>query len=122
MHDLCEIVEKQIIETLPAIHSVSGCDTTNKVGTNHTALTKAKDYAYLIKNFGRAEMSDLMLENAEEYLTRVLAKEFKKMDDLRTFKYHRMKNLDFTKLPPTSTSLMLHIKRAYLQANRWYSI
>ena len=33
-----------------------------------------------------------------------------------------MKHLDFTKLPPTSTSLILYIKRAYLQANRWYSI
>ena len=114
MHDLCEIVEKQIIETLPAIHSLSGCDTANKAGTNHTALTKAKDYAYLIKNFGRAELSDLMLENDEEYLTRVLSKEFKIMDYLRNFNYHRMKNLDFTKLPQTSTSLKLHTKRVYL--------
>ena len=122
VHDLCEIVNKEIIEVLPAIHSLSGCDTTSKVGTKHGALARAKDFTYLIKDFGRVEMSDSMIENAEEYLIRVLAKEFTKIDDLRSFKYHRMKHLDFTKLPPTSTSLILYIKRAYLQANRWYSI
>ena len=114
MHDICEIADKNIIETLPAIHSLSGCDTTSKVGMKHAALARAKDFAYLIKDFGRVELSDSMIENAEEYLTRVLAKEFKKMDDLRSFKYHRMKNLDFTKLPQTSTSFKLQIKRTYL--------
>lgn len=44
------------------------------------------------------------------------------MNDLRIFRYHRMKNLDFTKLPLTSCSIKLHLKRAHLQANRWYSI
>lgn len=122
VHDICEVVEKQIIEILPAIHSLSGCDTTSKVGTKHAALMRAKDYAYLLKDFGREELSDTILENAEEYLTRVLSKDFQRMNDLRIFKYHRMKILDFTKLPPTSCSLKLHIKRVYLQAKRWYSI
>ena len=64
-----------------------------------------------------------MLENAEEYLTRVLSKDFQVINYLRIFRYHhRMKNLDFMKLPQTSCSLRLHIKRAYLQANRWYSL
>lgn len=83
---------------------------------------RAKDYAYLLKDFGREDLSDVMLENAEEYLTRVLSKDFQRMNYLRIFRYHRMNNLDFTKLPPTSYSLKLHIKRAYLQANRWYNL
>lgn len=122
MRDICEIVEKQITETSPAIHSLSGCDTTSKDGMKHAALARAKDYAYHIKDFRRAELSDMIIQNAEEYLTRVLAREFMKMVDRRAFKYHRMKNLDFTKPPPASTTLKLHIKTAYLQASRWYSI
>ena len=117
VHNICEVVENQVIKRLPAIHSLSGCDTTSKVGTKHTALMRAKDYAYLLEDFGKEDLSDVMLENAEEYLTRVLSKDFKVMNDLRIFEYHRMKDLDFMKLPPTSSSLKLHIKRAYLQAN-----
>ena len=119
-HILCEVLDNQVIEILLAIHSLSGCDMTSKVGTKHTALIQAKDYSYLLQDFRKKDLSDGMLENAEEYLTRVLSKDFKVMNDLRIFKYHRMKNLDFMKLPPTS-SLKLHIKRAYLQANRWYT-
>lgn len=122
IHDICEVLDNQVIETLPAIHSLSGCDTTSKVGTKHAALIRAKGYSYLLQDFGKKDLSDGMLENAEEYLTRVLSKDFKVMNDLRIFKYHRMKNLDFMKLPPTSSSLKLHIKRAYLQANRWYTL
>lgn len=44
------------------------------------------------------------------------------MDDLRITKYLRMKVLNFTKLPPTSSSTILHIKKAYSQANRWYKL
>lgn len=122
VHDICEVLENHVIDVLPAVHSLSGCDTTSKVGTKHAALIRGKDYAYLLKDFGKEDLSAIMLENAEEYLTRVLSKDFQVMDDLRVFKYHRMKILDFLKLPPTSSSLKLHIKRAYLQANRWYTI
>lgn len=122
VHDICDVVDNQVIKILPAVHSLSGCDTTSKVGTKHAALMRAKEYAYLLQDFGKEDLSNIMLENAEEYLTRVLSKDFKVMNDLRIFKYHRMKNLDFMKLPPTSSSLKLHIKRAYLQANRWYTL
>ena len=122
LHELSEALDKQVIETLPAIHSLTGCDTTSKFGTKHSALTQAKDCAYIIQEFGREELTDNMIEKAEEYLTRVLSKGFKEMDDLRTSKYHQMKKLDFTKLPPASWIVYLHIKRAYLQAARWYNL
>lgn len=78
LHDICEVVDNLTIETLPAIHSLSGCDTTSKIGTKHASLMRAKEYAYRLKDFGRKDLSDVMLKNAEEYLTRVLSKDFQK--------------------------------------------
>lgn len=68
VHDI-RVVEKQIIETLQAVHSLSSCNTTSKFRTKHRALMRAKKYAYFIKYFRKEDLSDVMLENAEKYLT-----------------------------------------------------
>lgn len=122
VHKICNVLQKSIVETLPAVHALSGCDTTSKVGSKHSAFALAKDYSYLLKDFGKQELTESISEQAEEFLTRTLAKNFKIMNDLRITKYHSMKNLDFRKLPPTSSSLRLHIKRAYLQSYKWFHI
>ncbi|CAG2057048.1 unnamed protein product [Timema podura] len=38
IHKLLEVLEHSLIETIPALHSIIGCDTTSKFGTKLTAL------------------------------------------------------------------------------------
>lgn len=60
-------------------------------------------------------------QRAEEYLLNIPSKWFDIMNEVRKTKYHQIKKLDFTQLPPASSSVSLNIKRAYLQAARWYN-
>ena len=63
-----------------------------------------------------------MLTDAEEFLLRCVSKDatFKTFDDLRNAIYYKKATeVNIEKLPPTSTSIYLHIKRAYLQTYIW---
>ena len=58
---------------------------------------------------------------AERFLVKCLSKEnHETFDDLRrTLFYKFSKELDLERLPPPSSSMSLHIKRAYLQTYIW---
>ena len=63
-----------------------------------------------------------MLAIAERYLVKCICKDntVTTFDQLRNkIYYQKSQLLDLEKLPPTSTSIMLHIKRAYLQTYLW---
>ena len=72
--------------------------------------------------FGQFEFDQNMFTSAEEFLVRCLSKDdnLKTFDDLRnTIYYKKATEINIEKLPPTSSSIYLHIKRAYLQAYIW---
>ena len=56
---------------LPAIHSLTGCDVTSKVGTKKAALEAQPEK--LLKDFGKSPTISLpVVTNAECYLVKVL--------------------------------------------------
>ena len=60
---------------------------------------------------------------AERFLVRCISKnkEITTFDDLRFEMFHQKSfSLDLEKLPPTSNSIKLHIRMAYLQSYLWY--
>ncbi len=111
---------------LPALHTLTGCDTTSKVGTKNSAVNEAlvdkkgnmKELWQELRGFGETE-SDLVLENqfkkAENFLVKVYkaGTELTTMDDLRNLIYHQSDTKTLEDLPPTSHSLRDHIKRAF---------
>ena len=111
---------------LPALHMLTGCDTTSKVGTKSSAVQEAlvdkkghdKELWKELKGFGETE-SDLVLEKcfkqAERFLVRIYKPTTKvnTMDALRDSIYHRSESKTLEDLPPTSHSLRDHIKRAF---------
>lgn len=109
-----------ILTTLPAIHSLTGCDTTSKVGTKLAALKTAEAFAEnLLFDFGKEPLNQDMEKRAEQYLVQVLGSGLHTMDALRFYQYHHKKIRNIQDLAPTSTSIRLHIKRSYLQCYKW---
>jgi hypothetical protein len=104
---------------LPAVHTLTGCDTTSKFGTKAAAL-KAEPVTFL-QGFG-ANPNDPCLEQilqkAEEYLVQVLKRgsPCKTTDELRYQMYHQSKAVTMDQLPPTSASTTGHIRRSFYAA------
>ena len=104
----------EFCSVLPAIHILTGCDTTSKVGTKISALKPPA--AKLLSQFGKSLSSpnqDEIIHKAEPYLVQVLNPNSTctTMDDLRYEMYHQSKVSDLHSLPPTSADLHLHILR-----------
>jgi len=126
LHVIAVKVGKPMCEgVLPATHVSTGCDITSKFGTK-AADIKAEPVAHL-KDFGRAH-TDVQhwVHNAEKFLVQVLSKGkhgIETMDRLRFNRYHHIKSMTITDLPPTSCATEGHIQRAfyatYMQVNAW---
>ena len=70
-HDLVEKISNDIIEILPAVHALTGCDTTSKIGTKEAALKTANVCGYEhLCFFGKHELMNDMIYNAEQFLLR----------------------------------------------------
>lgn len=117
LHILFQRLGGQLCSVLPALHSLTGCDITSRVGTKKAAL-KAEPERFL-KQFGMSPtLSQSTIDNAEQYLVKVL----KKGSTAKTFTEYREETFHFSKcsslqnLPPTSHELLPHIQHAFYNA------
>ncbi len=123
VHSVVSGLDSVVVASLPAIHALSGCDTTSKIGTKKAALKTATQSGCVeLETFAKQPLTEAMITSAERYLVSVISSDHtvKTFDKLRYNIYHKKSfQLDLEKLPCTSTSIQLHIKRAYLQCYRW---
>ena len=73
-------------------------------------------------SFGQSTMDEEMQTLAENFLIRCICKDknVNNFNQLRHIVYYKKsKELDLEKLPATSSSVLLHIKRSYLQTYIW---
>ena len=73
-------------------------------------------------SFGQASFDEDMKAMAEKFLVGCVSKDkdINNFDDLRNKTYYKKSTeIRIDKLPPTSSSIALHIKRAYLQTYIW---
>ena len=117
LHTLYERLGKDMCAVLPAVHSLTGCDITSKIGAKKAAL-KAQPEKFL-KNFGRTvTLSESVLQDAEHFLVRVVKSRSncKNFSELRSEIFHSAKASSHQNLPPTSQGLQPHIQRAFFNA------
>ena len=84
-------------------------------------MASTKNFPGLLA-FGQSDIDQRVLEDAENFLLRCISKDvnFKTFDSLRNFVYYKKATeINLEKLPPTSSSIYLHIKRAFLQTFIW---
>ena len=116
-----EAFPRDVVLLLPALHSLTGCDVTSKVGTKHNAVKAAHEIThYNLLTFGVDELNEEMIKSAESFLVASLPYNTKGMstfDEVRHSQYHKTNIKDLSNFPCTSSSLRTHIKRAYLQTH-----
>ncbi|KAG1681713.1 putative non-intrinsic ABC protein 5 [Nymphon striatum] len=95
VHLLVDQLDNGLVSCLPAIHALSGCDST--------------------------KLSPQITSNAEKFLVSGLKKtDCSTFDEYRWEQYHNSKKeLDFNQLVCCSSTIREHIKRAYLQCKMW---
>ena len=72
---VCSNLSEALIEMLPVVHTLTGCDTTSKVGTKKKTLTVMKSRKHSdLKDFGKNELDQQMLEPAETFLLKCMPK------------------------------------------------
>ena len=120
VHLLVDQLDNNLVSCLPAIHALSGCDSTSKVGPKLSGMKASMDLS-LLEGFGVEELSPQMISNAEKFLVSGLKKtDCSTFDEYRWEQYHNAKKeLDFNQLVCCSSTLGEHIKRAYLQCKMW---
>ena len=111
VHLLVDQLNSNLVSCLPAIHALSGCDSTSKVGSKLAGLKASMDLS-LLEGFGAEELSPKMISNAEKFLITGLKKtDCSAFDEYRWEQYHNSrKELDFNQLVCCSSTLQEHIK------------
>ena len=115
----------ELIRILPAVHALTGSDTTSKISTKQKAFKIAKDEIFLdgLATFGEDKLSGDLMRAAECFLVRCLAtadtKTISSFNGLRHFTFHKSQKINLESFPCTSTTIQFHIKRSYLQAYKY---
>ena len=111
-------MDKSVVNVLPVVNALKGCDTISKAGTKSAAFQAAMKCGYeLFYPFGKSEISDQMILSVEKVLVKRISKSFERnnFDDIRLEMYHQNPfQLDLEISPPTSSSIHIHIKQAFL--------
>ena len=62
-------MKSDFADVLPAVHALSGCDTTCKAGTKKSVLQAAEETGHeQLCSFGKLPLSDDMVSAAEKFL------------------------------------------------------
>ena len=74
IREAADVLKSDVVDILPAVHALTGCDTTSKVGSKCAAVQAAETYGYdLLHLFGKSELDDVMIQNAEKFLLRCIS-------------------------------------------------
>ena len=74
LHQLVNTMDSTVIEVLPAVHALSGCDTTSKIGTKKSAFqTAEKSGEDYLESFGKSVLTEEMVSSAEKFLVDCLS-------------------------------------------------
>ena len=124
LRKICLTLGEELIKCLPALHALTGCDTTSKIATKFAALNAIRipKNLPLLDNFNSPQLTDNAIQLAETFLVKCLkpSTQFETFDELRidTFDNNALK-IDFEKTACTSTNIRMHIRRSYYQMQLW---
>ncbi|KAI4833001.1 hypothetical protein KUCAC02_015935 [Chaenocephalus aceratus] len=124
LHDICLALGDELTKCLPALHALTGCDTTSKISTKLAALNAVRipENSSLILNFDSPQLTENAIQLAETFLVKCLkpSTDLKTFDDLRhaAFDSNALK-MDFERTTCTSTNARKHIHRGHHQQQLW---
>ena len=125
--DICSHFGRDLCLHLPALHALSGCDTTSyfynvgKVKLLKTVI-KSPRYLALLDSLGKEKVaSDSDIEDVQKFVQTVMysGKDKESYVETRVRLYHKMKVKSSLSLPPDPHSLKQAILRAHWQTYYW---
>ena len=98
---------------------LTGCDTTSKIGTKTAIISKYLEVTESFFAFGKNSLPKEILSEAEKVLLRILGvSKCTSFDEFRVKQFYNSdRRLDC--MVSSSSTISLHIKRAFLQASTW---
>ena len=109
---------------LPALHALTGCETTSKI-CSKTAPLKIADTDVIenLVTFGKTDINFDMIITAEKFLVKCIDSKTnsENFDELQVEYFHHNDIFNLEKIPPTSTSIHKYIQRAFFQSHIWYN-
>ena len=124
LHDICIALGDELTKCLPALHALTGCDTTSKISTKLAALNAVckPGNSSLIQEFDCPQLTESAILMAETFLVKSLkpSTDLETFGDLRLAAFDRSAlNMDFERTTCTSTNAGKHIHRSYYQLQLW---
>ena len=74
LHDICSALGNDLIKCLPAVHTLTGCDTTSKIATKSAALNAVQKpgSSSLVLDFNSPQLTESSIQMAETFLVKCL--------------------------------------------------
>ena len=124
IHTISQHIGTEVSRCLPAVHALTGCDTTSalfKIGkqTAYTKLIKHEETLRGLAALGDLSSDDtLVLENARRYALLLYGKKGQSCSTLDELRYILASTTDMSAcaLPPTEDAFRQHVLRAQCQA------
>ena len=92
VHIIVTNMDNGIVDLLPAVYALTGCDKTIKIGTKSTDFHAVMKCGYeLLYSFVKSGISDQMILSAEKFLVKYFSKSFERnyFDDIYFETYHQ---------------------------------
>ena len=125
VHEIVTQLGPTVCECLPAIHAITGCDTTcsfNRIGkrTAYSTLIKNAQALSDMKGFHEADI-DTCVSLSRKFVLLMYGKKGKDLDSLNDLRFHLATTTDkpASMLPPTEDAFKQHILRAKYQTKIW---
>ncbi len=126
IHSIANRLGDKVCSCLPAVHSLTGSDTTNgmyKIGkrTAFKKLSEHTDEVELLSEFGVSLSQDTAVSEARQFALLLYSKEKKPHGTLDELRYRLASTTDKTgaRLPPTEDAFRQHALRAQYQTSIW---
>ena len=77
VHTIANNMDNSVVDVLPAVHALTGCDTTSKIDTKSAAFQAAMKCGHellYLEYFGKSEISDQMILLVETFLVECISK------------------------------------------------
>ena len=120
IHLVAAQFDAHVLSSLPAFHSLTGCDTTSFLAghTKKSCWNVYNENHHLLSNLGKGDLNDQTCAAAAAFICKVYKVHATiSVDSARSTLFAQAHLLET--LPPTHDALSFHIKQSHYQASVW---
>ena len=117
LHDISTALGDKLTRCLPALHALTGYDTTSKISTKLAALKAIHKKIFLIHNFNSSALTESMMQMAETFLVKSL-KPTTNLEMLDLLSLMALPSKWTSREPPSPESTQENLSKEHIINNR----